>query len=636
MSGATPLETAIAGAGPGATVTVNPGTCTTPATGYSVTSNHPITLQGSPGGTTIDGANLTGTNRTLTVSNGGTWVIRDLTFVNGDQGADGGAVQLGGDTSTTLQRLQFYANEGDHGGALYVLTNPATSTVVEDSTFGSAASGQGNLAASGGAIYADSAGSLQIVRSSFIGNRASAEAGGALLVQAFGFTLASSLFSGNTALIAGGAANFVDFGGTSTVTVTGNAFTANQVSDPAPSSPGITHLGGALVLDTDRAITQSGNVFDRNAITFGTSTGESLGGGEWVGGGPFTSRNDRFTNNQAAVPGDEAEGAGLALEGCDSVHPGAFRAENLVAAGNSFTGAGTGARNGAGVYVGCGNGPATLTLLDSTVAANSSGGGTAGLFGGPDDTLVMQNSIAAGNSGGADLTGFASKTVTFSDACPLLGGAGNLCANPLLVNPGAGDVHETAGSPTLDKGSTALVPAGLTTDYEGNPRIQGAAVDIGADENVFASADRTAPGVTGASIGKAFAVAKRATAITARKKKRKRAKRGTTIRFTLSEAATVRLRIDRKLKGRRVKKGKKRVCAKPNRKNRKKRKCTRYKRAGKTLVRSSKAGKNKVKFSGRIAKKALKRGAYRLTIVATDASGNKSKAKRLKFKIVKP
>jgi hypothetical protein len=42
-----------------------------------------------------------------------------------------------------------------------------------------------------------------------------------------------------------------------------------------------------------------------------------------------------------------------------------------------------------------------------------------------------------------------------------------------------------------------------------------------------------------------------------------------------------------------------------------------------------------VKFSGRIGHKALKPGSYRLTIVATDAAGNKSKAKRIDFRVVK-
>jgi hypothetical protein len=268
------------------------------------------------------------------------------------------------------------------------------------------------------------------------------------------------------------------------------------------------------------------------------------------------------------------------------------------------------------------------------------GADTAGVWGGGDDNLTVTNSIIAGNTGGADLTGFSTRNVSFSDACfsgSAHPGTGNLCSSPLLVNPAAGDARETAASPTIDKGSNALIPAGLTTDFDGNARIQGAAVDMGADELAGPAGDTNAPGVSAASIGKKFAVAKGSTPITgqASRKRKRKVKRGTTIRYTLSEAAKVTLRFERKLKGRRVKKGKKRVCAKPTRKNRKKRKCTRYKRAGKTLVRTSKAGKNKVKFSGRIAKKALKRGSYRLTIVATDAAGNKSKAKRLNFKIVR-
>jgi hypothetical protein len=43
-----------------------------------------------------------------------------------------------------------------------------------------------------------------------------------------------------------------------------------------------------------------------------------------------------------------------------------------------------------------------------------------------------------------------------------------------------------------------------------------------------------------------------------------------------------------------------------------------------------------VKFSGRIGKKALKRGSYRLVVTAIDSAGNKSKAKRLSFRVVKP
>jgi hypothetical protein len=142
------------------------------------------------------------------------------------------------------------------------------------------------------------------------------------------------------------------------------------------------------------------------------------------------------------------------------------------------------------------------------------------------------------------------------------------------------------------------------------------------------TADKTPPVVSGVGLSdRTIVVGKRATAKVADKT-------GTTIRYTLSEAAKVTLRFERKSKGRRVKKGKKRVCAKPTRKNRKKRKCNRFKNAG-TLTRASKQGKNSVRFSGRIGKKALKRGSYRLVVQGTDAAGNKSKPRTLSFKVVK-
>ncbi len=62
--------------------------------------------------------------------------------------------------------------------------------------------------------------------------------------------------------------------------------------------------------------------------------------------------------------------------------------------------------------------------------------------------------------------------------------------------------------------------------------------------------------------------------------------------------------------------------------------CALYKKKG-TLTRSGTKGKNKVPFSGRIGKRKLARGSYRLVATATDFAGNVSKSKRKSFKIVK-
>lgn len=61
-------------------------------------------------------------------------------------------------------------------------------------------------------------------------------------------------------------------------------------------------------------------------------------------------------------------------------------------------------------------------------------------------------------------------------------GTHNVFATPLLVNlAGGADVHQQAGSPTIDAGDPAAA-AGSTGDIDGQPRIIGSAPDIGADE----------------------------------------------------------------------------------------------------------------------------------------------------------
>lgn len=57
---------------------------------------------------------------------------------------------------------------------------------------------------------------------------------------------------------------------------------------------------------------------------------------------------------------------------------------------------------------------------------------------------------------------------------------GNQPAAPLFVNPGNGDFREAPSSPTVDAGISD--PSDGLTDIDGNPRLQGAAPDIGAYE----------------------------------------------------------------------------------------------------------------------------------------------------------
>jgi hypothetical protein len=58
----------------------------------------------------------------------------------------------------------------------------------------------------------------------------------------------------------------------------------------------------------------------------------------------------------------------------------------------------------------------------------------------------------------------------------------------------------------------------------------------------------------------------------------------------------------------------------------------RYVKAAKLVV-TCKAGANRVAFKGRVGKKRLKRGTYRVVVTAVDAAGNRSASRPRGFRI---
>ena len=137
--------------------------------------------------------------------------------------------------------------------------------------------------------------------------------------------------------------------------------------------------------------------------------------------------------------------------------------------------------------------------------------------------------------------------------------------------------------------------------------------------------DTTKPVLTAVKLSRTrFRVGKQATPRSAA------AKRGTTLRFTVSEAATLRIVVGRRAAGRRVQ-GR---CKPPTRKLRTRPRCVRWVKRG-TLTRAVPAGAGRVAFSGRIGRKALRRGRHRFALVAVDAAGNRSAPRKVKFRIVR-
>lgn len=189
-----------------------------------------------------------------------------------------------------------------------------------------------------------------------------------------------------------------------------------------------------------------------------------------------------------------------------------------------------------------------------------------------------------------------------------------------FVGAGGGNFHLLPGSPLVDAGDPATAQ-GL--DLDGNPLVTDgdgdgtARRDLGAFESPGVSAgggpggssgpDTKAPLITGFRATPAlFAVGRASTPRAAR------VHRGTRFRYTLSEQARVTLRLQRRLRGRHA----------------------HYRTVG-TLTRSGRAGANRIRFTGRVGKRALRAGRYRARITATDLAGNRSTARTTRFRMAR-
>ena len=110
------------------------------------------------------------------------------------------------------------------------------------------------------------------------------------------------------------------------------------------------------------------------------------------------------------------------------------------------------------------------SLTNCTLVGNdaSQAGGVLNDSGNP--TLV--NCILWDNQGEQFVNlGSAAGTVRYSNIQGGFGGPGNTSAVPRLVDADGGDLRLRPGSPCIDAGDATALPAGLSTDCDGNPRL---------------------------------------------------------------------------------------------------------------------------------------------------------------------
>jgi hypothetical protein len=235
---------------------------------------------------------------------------------------------------------------------------------------------------------------------------------------------------------------------------------------------------------------------------------------------------------------------------------------------------------------------------------------------------------------------------------------------PKFVNPTdtpvdghpAWDFHQTPDAPTIDAGF--LDPADLNTlDFERQGRVFGSAPDIGADEftppppsgtTSTTSTTPPPPGTTTVPVTTVPPVvvpvvsrvslkpARFAVKVKLKKGRRRRrgVRYGSSLRYSLSVPASVVGSVQAGSAGRVVGK----ACKKQTARNKRGHKaCVLYKAkvVASLAARSAKVGVSSVAFTGKVGRKVLKPGLYRLRLVATDAGKHVSVPVFVAFQIVK-
>ena len=283
-------------------------------------------------------------------------------------------------------------------------------------------------------------------------NGNSAGNGGALLVStnSANITIEDCEFA-SSAAANNGSGVFISTG-SGVSTFSRNIFTDNDGGTPASN-------GGGAYASSANGITFTGNTFTNN------NAGSDGSGAYASTGGPVTLINNVFGNNSGGTAA--SDGGGVYISSADNV--------SLI--NNTVTGNSAG-NFGGGVYISTGGSAINIynnILWGNTANAGGNDGDDLYLNNSPDTSVNLFNNDIGVN---ANLVTAQSEDLFVLNTGNYTHGS-NIQTDPLLTL----NFHLQAGSPCINNGTNSVPPPGLPlTDFEGEFRIAGGIVDIGADE----------------------------------------------------------------------------------------------------------------------------------------------------------
>ncbi|HEX4759288.1 MAG TPA: choice-of-anchor Q domain-containing protein [Thermoleophilaceae bacterium] len=543
-----------------------------------------------------------------------------------------------GDLTVNVSNSRFASNRmggdgttGAFGEGLFRLSSNANGSVtVANSTFTANRMGGGGLNSAGYGIfevYANASATMSVTNSTFSGNSmgggGSGSSGNGPIYFTPGspgtLTVSGSTFTGNTvggdgASGLGGGIYFTPNSGASTVNIVNSTFSGNSVGG---GGAGGTGLGGAIYLNPPGAATATLSI---NNVTVASNSAGG-GGGAGQGGGLF--RNSAVTAHitNSILAGNLASGA---PNNCSAP---------LTSDGHNIENGTT-----------CGFGTPTDQNTDPLLAP-------LGDFGGPTPTRpLLPGSPAIDRGAGCAVTDQRGLPRPFGPACdigayeyappvPTTGAASGLGSTSAvvagLVSPNLRSASfEFDFGPTVSYGSKSANQAGgglaaipVSATLRGlKPGTTYHYRLVASGDNTAAGTDRTfttlLPSLKRLKLSpSAFPAAPRGGSISR--------KTGANISYTASDPGTTTFRVLKPAAGRRQGKS----CRKPSAHNRRGRKCTRYVALKGSFTHKDKAGANKLHFTGRLRRRALRPGRYRLSATPR-VQGKKGKALNTSFKIL--